>query len=269
MELKNKLSDGEKEINNKLIKLSKMKEFRNLRADEIQVRPTNTKYKGSALLLLYKDARCDMNILDETVGPMNWCKKYYEVKGNLYCSVGIKGDNGEWVFKDDCGIESNTDAEKGEASDAFKRACFNWGLGRELYTTPKIAIKCPDSYYFNDKMNMTFRVLEIGYIGKTINELVIVDKFGNIAFDLNNNAQQPQIQLEQPRPQQNSGFQLQKRDNPTDANGRLSKLLYVDIVKSDSVERLQTIYGMYPELHQNQLFTGTLTKRKNELTQIS
>lgn len=246
-----------------------MKEFRNLRADEIQVRPTNTKYRGSALLLLYKDARCDMNILDETVGPMNWQKKYYEVKGNLYCSVGIKDDNGEWIFKDDCGIESNTDAEKGEASDAFKRACFNWSIGRELYTTPKITIKCPDSYYYNDRMNMTFRVLKIGYSGKTINELVIVDKFGNIAFDLNNNAHQPQIQLEQPQPQQNSGFQLQKRENPTDANGRLSKPLYIDIVKSDSVERLQTIYGMYPELQQNQFFTGTLTKRKNELQQVS
>lgn len=122
--------------------------FRDLTADEIEVRVQSIKTKKGeptgAILLLYKNARCDMNILDETVEPQNWQREHYECKGNLFCRVGIKcGD--EWVYKSDCGTESNTDAQKGEASDSFKRACFNWGIGRELYTSPFIwvpADKC-------------------------------------------------------------------------------------------------------------------------------
>lgn len=113
-----------------------MIEFRDLRADEIEVRVNTISAKGCTLLL-YKNARCDMNILDETVGAENWQRKHYECKGNLFCSVGIKC-GGEWVWKDDCGTESYTEKEKGEASDSFKRAGFNWGIGRELYTAPFI-----------------------------------------------------------------------------------------------------------------------------------
>ena len=113
--------------------------FRDLKAEEIEVRIQSTKENGLSLLL-YKDARVDMNILDETVGAENWQREHYECKGNLFCRVGIKcGD--EWVWKSDCGTESNTEAQKGEASDSFKRACFNWGIGRELYTSPFIWIK--------------------------------------------------------------------------------------------------------------------------------
>lgn len=126
--------------------------FRDLRADEMEVRVARANERG-AHLLLYKDARCDMRILDETVGPANWQKRFYEHKGTLFCSVGIRlgGAPGvemttdrlrtiesDWVWKDDAGAPSNTEAEKGEASDAFKRACFNWGIGRELYTAPFI-----------------------------------------------------------------------------------------------------------------------------------
>lgn len=112
------------------------KKFRVLRADEIDVRVAQAKETGVSLLL-YKDARVDMSILDETVGPENWQRKHYECKGNLFCSVGIHAGT-EWVWKDDAGSESNTEKEKGEASDSFKRACFNWGIGRELYTSPFI-----------------------------------------------------------------------------------------------------------------------------------
>ena len=128
-----------------------MIEFRDLTADEIEVRVQSIKVKdgkpAGIVLLLYKDARCDMKILDETVGPENWQREHYECKGNLYCKVGIHCQlkNGEfgWVYKSDCGVESNTDAQKGEASDSFKRACFNWGIGRELYTSPFIWV-APD-----------------------------------------------------------------------------------------------------------------------------
>lgn len=118
-----------------------MCKFRDLRADEIECRVQSVKDKG-LVLLLYKDARVDMNILDEAVGSSNWQNKFYENKGILFCSLGINTnfDKPElpdrWVWKDDAGVESNTEAEKGNASDARKRAGFAWGIGRELYTAP-------------------------------------------------------------------------------------------------------------------------------------
>lgn len=159
-------------------------EFRKLRSDEIQVRPTDTKNKGRATLLLYQDARVVMDILDDVVGKENWQKEYYEVKGNVYCRIGIRTETGEWIWKADCGTESNVDAEKGEASDAFKRAAVSWGIGRELYATPKIKVNIPDSYYYNDKMTMTFTVKDITWgQDTTLESLVIVDKFGKEVYN--------------------------------------------------------------------------------------
>lgn len=118
--------------------------FRDLTADDIEVRVQSAKPNG-VVLLLYKNARVDMNVLDETVGSSNWQREHYECKGNLFCRVGIRTDVADgWVYKSDCGTESNTEAKKGEASDSFKRACFNWGIGRELYTSPFIWVKSTD-----------------------------------------------------------------------------------------------------------------------------
>ena len=120
--------------------------FRPLKEDEIEVRVATCNDRGVSLLL-YKNARVDRSILDETVGPVNWQCRFYECKGNLFCSVGIRSTAlnhqiipEEWVWKDDAGAPSNMEAEKGEASDAFKRACFKWGIGVELYTAPFIWI---------------------------------------------------------------------------------------------------------------------------------
>lgn len=113
--------------------------FRDLTANDIEIRVQSVKQNG-VILLLYKNARVDMNILDETVGLSNWQREHYECKGNLFCRVGIRTGGDDWVYKSDCGTESNTEAQKGEASDSFKRACFNWGIGRELYTSPFIWI---------------------------------------------------------------------------------------------------------------------------------
>lgn len=112
--------------------------FRPLKSDEIECRVAIARESG-VYLLLYKNARCDMNILDETVSPERWQREHYECKGNLFCRVGIEID-GKWVWKSDCGAESYAEKEKGEASDSFKRACVNWGIGRELYTAPFIWI---------------------------------------------------------------------------------------------------------------------------------
>lgn len=116
--------------------------FRKLEADEIECRIGQIKATGLTLLL-YKDARCDMNILDEAVGPMNWKREH--TRDNRNCIVSIYDDEKkEWVSKEDTGTESNTEAEKGLASDSFKRACVNWGIGRELYTAPFIWVKKED-----------------------------------------------------------------------------------------------------------------------------
>ena len=129
-----------------------MCKFRDLRADEIESRIQSVKWdathpnKCGIVLLLYKDARVDMNILDETVDSSNWQNKFYEHKGILFCSLGINTnfnrptEPDRWVWKDDAGVESNTEAEKGNASDARKRSGTAWGIGRELYTSPFIWI---------------------------------------------------------------------------------------------------------------------------------
>lgn len=109
--------------------------FRSLAATDVEARVAQVTNKGCQLLL-YKDARCDMRILDEAVGAEMWQCSYERIGSTLFCRVGILSDGGEWVWKQDCGVPSNMEGEKGEASDAFKRACFKWGIGRELYTAP-------------------------------------------------------------------------------------------------------------------------------------
>ena len=112
--------------------------FRKLKANEIDCRISTINEKGLTLLL-YKDARVDQNILDETVGSMNWQRKH--TRDNANCIVSIWDSNkGQWIEKEDTGTESFSEAEKGLASDSFKRACFNWGIGRELYSAPFIWI---------------------------------------------------------------------------------------------------------------------------------
>ena len=115
-----------------------MSMFRQLKAEEIECRVAQISEKGLSLLL-YKDARCDMNILDETVGALSWKREH--TRDNRNCIVSIWDEQkGQWISKEDTGTESFTEAEKGLASDSFKRACVNWGIGRELYSAPKIWI---------------------------------------------------------------------------------------------------------------------------------
>lgn len=149
-----------------------MEKFRLLTPADIECKVKQINEKG-AVLLLYKTARTDMDILDETVGADNWDCDYKEIKGNLYCIIGIRFEtaHGErWVYKSDCGIESREDDEgnqkKGEASDAFKRAGFKWGIGRELYTAPFIWIPANKIQYAQNssrKTNNRFSVTRIEY----------------------------------------------------------------------------------------------------------
>lgn len=112
--------------------------FRPLTKDEIDCRVATCNGNG-VTLLLYKDARVDQNILDETFGIFGWQRSHQLIDGNLYCTVSVRNpETGEWIHKQDVGKESNAEKEKGQASDSFKRACFNLGIGRELYTAPFI-----------------------------------------------------------------------------------------------------------------------------------
>lgn len=160
--------------------------FRDLRADEIECRVAQAKENGVSLLL-YKDARCDQNILDETVGPMGWQRQH--VRDNANCIVSIwDEEKQQWVSKEDTGTESNTEKEKGLASDSFKRACFNWGIGRELYTAPFIWIKAEDCTALKQRGDKwqcfdTFLVDSIAIANKRIVSLEIRNaKSGNIVF---------------------------------------------------------------------------------------
>lgn len=158
-----------------------MIEFRDLTADEIEVRVQSVKEKG-VVLLLYKNARVDMNMLDETVGVENWQNKFYEHKGILFCSLGINTNyaNPElpdhWIWKDDAGVESNTDAEKGNASDARKRSGFAWGIGRELYTSPFIWVPVDKCNINNGKCYDRFIVEKIKIEDKKIMAVSIVNE---------------------------------------------------------------------------------------------
>ena len=152
-----------------------MNEFRLLRADEIECRIASINEKGLTLLL-YKDARVDQNLLDETFGMFNWQRSHQVIDGNLYCTVSIwDEDKSQWISKQDVGTESYTEKEKGQASDSFKRACFNFGIGRELYTAPFIWVSKDDCNITSDKKCYDkFKVTEIGYNDKReINALVI------------------------------------------------------------------------------------------------
>lgn len=125
-----------------------------LNIEDVDFRIQSINNGGFATILAYKDARVDMNRLDAVCGP-NWQKeyKYIENKGLLFCRVGIK-INDEWIWREDLGAESFSDKEKGQASDAFKRACFNWGIGRELYDYPVIQVKLnADEFTITDGPN--------------------------------------------------------------------------------------------------------------------
>ena len=180
--------------------------FRGLTPEEIDVR-IGTVGKNGITLLLYKDARCDMNILDSVFGSFGWQRKHEAIKDNLFCSVGIRDEKGEWVWKQDCGTESNTEKEKGEASDSFKRACFNWGIGRELYTSGLLFIKCQTEEMGNNKHKLKnqydyygMKVTSIEYDEstnqRTIVGITIVDKNGKVLVQSGNSKATPQTPQE-------------------------------------------------------------------------
>ena len=222
--------------------------FRNLTKDEIEVR-----VGGGKSLLLYKTARVDANVLDETVGPFNWQKKFYQVKNTMICSVGIRDkDTGEWVWKDDAGDDDYTmEKVKAEASDSFKRAGFAWGIGRSLYTAPKI--KIPDQF----KDSQFFDVEEIEYDkNNRISKLVISTNFGKdivFSYPRNRNVAQnvynePKTDIEEPR------YTIEKKT--------LKQIQ--DIVANSSQERADKFYKWLDKYY-GTMNLEALTKTQGEM----
>lgn len=209
-----------------------MAEIRLLTASDIECRAqqVDKAFKWCSLLL-YKNARVDMQILDETFGRFGWQRTHEIINGRLYCTVSIyDNEKKQWVSKQDVGTESNTEAEKGQASDAFKRACFNIGIGRELYTSPKIFVTLFPDDIRNNKLYTKFEVSEIGYNGNAINFLRIKDDKGKIRFEY----AEKEVVLNQVR-------------------------------NANNVSELTWLFNMHKELQADSEFMSALTEKKKSL----
>lgn len=190
-------------------------EFRTLKANEIDCRIQSLNEKNGnvgAVVLLYKDARVDMRLLDEVVGAMNWKREHAIIGDRLYCTVSIYNEHtGEWVGKSDVGTESNTEKEKGQASDSFKRACFNWGIGRELYSAPFTYINLQKGEWYTGKDGKPksyakFTVKEIDYDeNRNINKLIIVDSKGAVRYTMGASA--APVQTTKPKETHVTGYE--------------------------------------------------------------
>lgn len=208
-------------------------EFPKLTPNEIEVRVQSVAEHKGCSLLLYKTARVDANMLDNVVGAMNWQKKYYEAKGQLFCSIGIfNQERNEWVWKDDTGSQGTIEEEKSLASDSMKRAGFQWGIGRELYTSPFIWYK-DETITKESAKRLHFAVQKIGYdTDKNINELVIVDDKGIVAFSMGKTQKPQATQVVAEKTQQ-------KPQNTIGVNG-----IYNGMTHEELVIACQTSYNL-------------------------
>ena len=225
-----------------------MDKIRLLKEDEIECRVQSINDKG-CVLLLYKDARTDMNILDETFGNENWQRTHEVINGNLFCNIEIwDKDKKCWIKKQDVGVESKTEAQKGEASDAFKRAGFNVGIGRELYTAPFIWInlspdeitKRGDKAYL--KYKVKFSVAKVEYKGRTISNLLIVDQ------DLKE------------RYRMGSAKPVVKETIKEELNSALE-----GVTKCKDLNSLEDLWNMFPNLWTIKKFKDSVKLKKTEL----
>lgn len=212
-----------------------MTNIRKLKADEIECRVAQVKEKGCSLLL-YKTARVDRAILDETYGEL-WQNDFKVIDGKMYGGIGIYNKElQQWLWRWDCGTESNQDAEKGQASDCFKRAGFKWGIGVELYSAPFIWIKAPTQQYQNkwqlvDKF-IKYSVDFIEYEGNEISKLSIVDDKGNNVFSY--------------------GIKEKKEKPPKNTIDNNDAEIYLKLAKIDDIPTLKSYYEVNKTLVNNQ-----------------
>lgn len=236
---------------------------RTLKANEIECRVGQTDKKNGiptwCTLLLYKDARVDYKVLDETYGVLGWKCGYEEIKGHLYCTISIYDkESGEWISKQNVGTETNTEAIKGEASDAFKRAAFLCGIGRELYSAPKIFVKLSQDDFSGDYLKTKFNVAEIAYdADNNISNLTIVDDNGVVRYQMGKQVSAPverkkTLKVQKPQPVE--------QEEQTDFEDVL-----FSISLASSNKELRDIYNSNTALHSDGKFISALSARRKEL----
>ena len=216
--------------------------FRALHADEIECRVGTANDKGVSLLM-YKNARVDMSLLDEVVGAENWKRSHELINGNLFCTVAVRFDNGDWVTKQDVGTESYTEKEKGQASDAFKRACVNWGIGRELYTCPFVWV------------NLRAEEWRTGYNGKKQPKTQF--KVSAIEYDEQRRVSYLQIKDDKGEVRYEWGASEEQKDICAEAIDRVNRV--------STREELEDVYNMYPNLHKDKTFIDACTKQAKKI----
>lgn len=247
-------------------------EFRDLTADEIEIRVgqaiKSDKFEGCSLLL-YKNARVDMDLLDEVVGSENWQRSH--TRDNANCIISIwDNEKKQWVSKEDTGTESNTEAEKGLASSSFKRAGTNWGIGRSLYSSPKIIVSCKlDNSGKRPASGIGWYVKEIGYTANhKINRLVIMetkyDKDTKVVFDwtldkgqsnimpqrsskINDIDKSSNSSIEQENPVKTQSMSLKVAERVCFASGRNAKVPFVELDNSDLEWAVKKCNGKFKE----------------------
>lgn len=166
---------------------------RKLKASEIEIKPCQVaKDKSWVQVLLYKTSRVDMQVLTEMYG-LKWKSNYQMVGDSLFCTISIYDEEmKEWISRTDCGEkDAGISEEKSYATSAFKRAATQFGIGIELYTTPRIKFNTPDSYYYNDKLTMTFTVKSIEWDGDKLVDLIIIDRYCKEVYNFKNGNEQP------------------------------------------------------------------------------
>lgn len=275
-------------------------EFRLLDADEIECRVGQGGNNNATWcsLLLYKDARCDMKRLDEKFGIYGWQRKHEMIANNLYCTVSVYKDGIGWISKQDVGVPSNTESIKGQSSDAFKRACFCLGVGRELYTAPKIFIRLAlNEYNKNGRLQTTFRVGYIDYTNRKVSQLIIqdqnnvvryyygmtsqeVDKFLQKKVDNGYSEPAPQAKVDESLlEQKNYAYpQLEQAQLSEEVDKIWSEYTELQVLEEFAMkcairkmqlahkkEDLLAIYNAYPQFQQNKEFMQKLTENKNRL----
>lgn len=218
-----------------------MKEIPLLTANDVECRIKKITNEG-AVLLLYKTARVDMRILDEVYGSMNWQRHHEVINNNLFCTISVwDSDKAQWISKQDVGTESNAEAEKGQASDAFKRAGFAWGIGRELYDSPFIWISGKVSKY--DR----FHVTDIQYDREKqeFTRLTICDDKGKERYRLNGTkTDRPQKSTDDRRQKGIAAIaELVKKNNAAEAFADfLKQTTKKDDLNALTIAELQSVY---------------------------
>lgn len=222
-----------------------MKEIRLLKASEIDCRVAQVAKDNSwCSLLLYKDARVDMNLLDEVFGPDNWQRTHEVINGQLFCNIDLWDEEKKcWIRKQDVGTESLTEAEKGRASDSFKRAAFNVGIGRELYTAPSIFINLTEKDLNPmKKVKTKFALRSIEYNDdRSIKSLVIIDDKGNERYTY--------------------GTRVIKEDIPPEID-----LVKQEIKEARTKAELNNIYKRWTGLQSDSRFISLLSERKKQVS---